>query len=123
MRKVILALVGLLVATIAASAQDSSGQPLKGVNPPIETWPKAPGAGKSGAAKSGKLPGLQAPNYGRRDGGPISTVPGRVTIGTTLPGDIHPIPIDGRPGYGAAVVNGKRVIVDMDSNRVFQTPE
>lgn len=121
MRKRLLSLVGLLLTTVAAVAQDS-GQTLKGVNPPIQAWPIAPGAGKSGAAKSGKLTILQAPNYGPLDGGPSATVPGKVGVGTTLPGDIHPSPIAGRPGYGAAVVNGQRVIVDMNSNRVFQTP-
>jgi hypothetical protein len=26
----------------------------------------------------------------------------------------------GRPGYGTAIVNGRRVIVDLNSHRIFQ---
>ena len=120
MFKVALSLIGLLAATVAALAQDS-GQTLKGVNAPIQAWPTAPG--KLGASKSGKLQILQAPNYGALDGGPVSTIPGKVGVGTTLPGDVHPAPISGRPGYGAAVVNGRHVVVDMNSNQVFQTSD
>jgi hypothetical protein len=37
-----------------------------------------------------------------------------------LPTDITPRPIADRPGYGAVTVNGRRVIVDLNTNRVFQ---
>ena len=45
---------------------------------------------------------------------------GTVTRGTQLPHDVSPTPIPGRPGYGAAIVNGHRAIVDLNTNTVFQ---
>lgn len=118
MRKAILFLAAALAAGTSALAQDS-GQ-LRGVFPPIQAWPTTPG--KTGAGK-GLRPTLTNPDTGPQDGGPIVTVPGNVARGTVLPGDVHPAPIAGRPGFGAAVVNGQRVIVDMNSNTVFQGPD
>ena len=55
-------------------------------------------------------------DYGPLDGGPVVRVPGTVSQGTQLPNDVSPTPIQGRPGYGAAIVNGHRAIVDLNSN-------
>ena len=114
----ILSLAALAALGSPALAQDS-GQ-LRGVYGPVQSWPTAPG--RSGAGKGAK-PTLTNPDPGPLDGGPVATVPGTVRRGTVLPGDIHPAPIAGRPGYGAAIVNGERVIVDMSTNTVFQSPD
>ena len=53
-------------------------------------------------------------------GPPRVTVPGDPVQGQTLPDDVNPTPIAGRPGYGTVVVNGRRAIVDLANNRIFQ---
>jgi hypothetical protein len=47
-------------------------------------------------------------------------VPGDPVQGQILPDDVNPTPIPGRPGYGTVVVNGRRAIVDLVNNRIFQ---
>ncbi len=114
MRKIVVSLVALFGMGTAGFAQDT----LRGVYlPPGPAWPTAPSTVKSGKASK---PTLEAPNYGPLDGGPVVTVPGTVSQGTQLPSDVGPTPIPGRPGYGAAIVNGHRAIVDLNSNSVFQ---
>jgi hypothetical protein len=115
MRKILISLVALFGMGTAGFAQDT----LRGVyQPPGPAWPTAPGAGKSRKASK---PMLEAsPNYGPVDGSPIVTVPGTVSQGTQLPNNVSPTPIPGRPGYGTAIVNGHRAIVDLNSNSVFQ---
>jgi hypothetical protein len=115
MRKILLSLVALFGMGTAGFAQDT----LRGVySPPYgPAWPTAPGAGKSGKASR---PTLEAPNYGPLDGGPVVTVPGTVSQGTQVPNDVSLTPIPGRPGYGAAIVNGHRAIIDLNSNSVYQ---
>jgi len=113
MRKILLSLVALFGMGTAGFAQDT----LRGVYPPPgPAWPGAPGSGKSGKASK---PTLEAPN-GPVDGGPAVTVSGTVGQGTQLPSDVSPTPIPGRPGYGTAIVNGHRAIVDLNSNSVYQ---
>lgn len=108
MRKILLSLVALFGMGTAGFAQDT----LRGVYQPTgPTWPTA--------AKPAKQR-LEAPNYGPLDGGPVVTVPGRVSQGTQLPNDVSPTPIPDRPGYGAAIVNGHRAIVDLNSNSVIR---
>jgi hypothetical protein len=41
-------------------------------------------------------------------------------VGQTLPEGVKPSPIPDRPGYGRAMVNGHRAIIDMNSNRIVQ---
>jgi hypothetical protein len=113
MRKIVFSLVAFFAIGPAGFAQDT----LRGVYPPSgPAWPTAPGAGKSGKASN---PTLEAPNYGPLDGGPVVTVPGTVSQDTQLP-NVSPTPIPGRPGYGAAIVNGHRAIIDLNSNSVYQ---
>lgn len=124
MRMAIVSLAAALAAGVAASALAQDNGQMRGVYPPLQSWPTEaarPGAGK--LAKPSAKPSLEAPKNGPLDGGPIVTIPGKVTRGTVLPGDVHPAPIAGRPGYGAAIVNGQRVIVDTNSNSVFQGPD
>ncbi len=110
MQKIVLSLMALFATGTAGFAQDT----LRGVNqPPGSAWPTAPGPGKP-------KPTLEAPNYGPLDGGPVVTVPGHVSQGTQLPNDVSATPIPGRPGYGAAIVNGRRAIVDLNTNSVYQ---
>jgi hypothetical protein len=110
MRKIVLSLVALFGMGTAGFAQGVYA-------PPGPAWPTAPGSGKS--CKASK-PTLEAPNYGPLDGGPAVTVNGTVSQGTQLPNDVSPTPIPDRPGYGAAIVNGHRAIVDLNSNSVVQ---
>jgi hypothetical protein len=88
-------------------AQD---QTLRGVYAP-PGWTPPP-------AKSGKASG--APDGGAIGNGPRVTISGRATEGTTLPNDVSPAPMSDRPGYGTAIVNGHRTIVDLRNNRIVQ---
>lgn len=92
-------------------AQDQSGG-LRGVYAP-------PGLPSAAPAKSGKST-LSAPNYGAVGNGPRVTVSGEPTQGQLLPNGVNPAPISDRPGYGSAIVNGRRAIIDLNSNRIVQ---
>ena len=61
----------------------------------------------------------------RLDSGPIGdgprvTIVGRAAEGQTLPSNVSPAPISDRPGYGTAIVNGHRSIIDLSNNRIVQ---
>jgi hypothetical protein len=92
-------------------AQDQPGA-LRGVFAP-------PGLPSSAPAKSGK-PTPSAPNYGAVGNGPRVTVSGEPTQGQLLPNGVNPTPISDRPGYGSVIVNGRRAIIDLNSNRIVQ---
>ena len=112
MRKIVLFLVALFGTGPAGFSQDT----LRGVYQPAgPAWPTAHGSGKATSK-----PTLVAPNNGPLDGGPVVTVPGTVGQGTQLPSNVSSTPIPGRPGYGAAIINGHRAIVDLNGNSVFQ---
>ena len=49
-----------------------------------------------------------------------STIVGRAAEGQTLPSNVTPAPISDRPGYGTAIVNGHRSIIDLSNNRIIQ---
>ncbi len=86
-------------------------QTLKGVYAP-------PGSSTFGS--SGKSSGLSGPNIAVGSG-PRVIVPGGDPVqGQLLPSDVTPTPLPDRPGYGAVTVNGRRAIVDLNTNRVFQ---
>jgi Protein of unknown function (DUF1236) len=85
-------------------------QTLKGVYAP----PSAMGAPSKSSS------GLSAPINAPLGGGPRVTVPGDPHRGQTLPDDVSPTPIPDRPGYGTVVVNGRRAIIDLATNRIFQ---
>jgi len=89
------------------------GQQLKGVFAP---------PGMSALGQSGKSSSTSSgPNLGPVGVGPRVLVPGGKPVeGQLLPNDVTPRPIPDRPGYGAVVVNGRRVIVDLNTNRVFE---
>jgi hypothetical protein len=107
MRALIVSCVVLLGAGSLAHAQD---QTLRGVFAPPGTAP---------AAKSGKST-LSAPDIGAVGSGPRVTIFGAATQGQTLPSNVSPAPIPDRPGYGKAIVNGHRVIVDLTNNRIVR---
>jgi hypothetical protein len=88
-------------------AQD---QPLRGVFGPPGLPPPA---------RTGKST-LANPDYGAIGTGPRVTIVGEATQGQTLPAGVHPTPISDRPGYGRAIVNGKRAIIDLSNNRIVQ---
>jgi len=89
------------------------GQPqtLKGVYAP---------PGMSALGQSGKSLTPYGSELGAVGNGPRVTLPNDPAQGQTLPSDVNPRPITDRPGYGSAVINGHRVIVDLNNNRIFQ---
>jgi hypothetical protein len=48
------------------------------------------------------------------------TIVGKAVEGQTLPGNVTPLPMSDRPGYGTAIVNGHRSIIDLSNNRIVQ---
>ena len=71
------------------------------------------------AGKSGK-PASSALDTGAIGNGPRVTIVGRAAEGQTLPSNVTPAPISDRPGYGTAIVNGHRSIIDLSNNRIVQ---
>jgi hypothetical protein len=107
MRALLLFCVALMATESLGYAQD---QPLRGVYAPPGSAPPP--------AKSGKA---TAPDYGGAIGnGPRVTISGSATQGRTLPNGVSPAPLADRPGYGTAIVNGHRTIVDLNNNRIIQ---
>ena len=107
MRALFLFCVPLLAMGSSGYAQDQ----LKGVyNPPGWAPP---------AAKSGK-PASSALDTGAIGNGPRVTIVGGATECQTLPSNVTPAPISDRPGYGTAIVNGHRSIIDLSNNRIIQ---
>ena len=109
MRALLLSCIALLGAGSRGFAQDQPGA-LRGVYAPPGLTPPA---------KSSKST-LSAPGNGAVGNGPRVTVYGEPTRGQTLPNDVNPAPISDRPGYGTAIVNGRRAIIDMSNNRIVQ---
>jgi hypothetical protein len=109
MRALVVSFVALLEMGSLAFAQD---QTLRGVFAP-------PGAAPPAAAKSGK-PAAAALDSGPIGVGPRVTIVGKATEGQTLPSNVSPLPISDRPGYGTAIVNGHRSIIDLSNNRIVQ---
>jgi hypothetical protein len=105
------ALVLFCVAVLATGSSGYAQDQLKGVyNPPGWAPP---------AAKSGK-PASSALDTGAIGNGPRVTIVGGAAEGQTLPSNIAPAPISDRPGYGTAIVNGHRSIIDLSNNRIIQ---
>jgi hypothetical protein len=107
MRALFLFCVALMATGSLGYAQN---QPLRGVYGPPGSAPPPSKFGKASAA----------PDGGAIGNGPRVTISGRATEGTTLPNDVSPAPISDRPGYGTAIVNGHRTIVDLNNNRIVQ---
>jgi hypothetical protein len=108
MRALILSSAALLALGSFACAQD---QTLRGVYNPPGLTPSGKSFGKSG---------LSTPDLGALGEGPRVTIVGGASEGQTLPSGVKPAPIADRPGYGKAIVNGKRAIVDLSNNRIVQ---
>jgi hypothetical protein len=107
MRAPFLFCVTLLAMGSSGYAQDQ----LKGVyNPPGWAAP---------AAKSGK-PAAATLDSGAIGNGPRVTIVGGAAEGNTLPSNVTPAPMSDRPGYGTAIVNGHRSIIDLSNNRIVQ---
>ena len=105
------ALVLSCLATLAIGSPGYAQDQLKGVYQP-PGW-AAP------AAKSGK-PAASGLDSGAIGVGPRITIAGRAAEGQTLPSNVTPAPISDRPGYGTAIVNGHRSIIDLSNNRIVQ---
>jgi Protein of unknown function (DUF1236) len=108
MRPLVLSCIALLSMGSLGYAQD---QTLRGVYGPPGLPPPAKSSGKST---------LSAPDYGALGAGPRVTISGEPVRGQMLPSDVSPTPIPDRPGYGKAIVNGRRAIVDLNTNRIVQ---
>jgi hypothetical protein len=111
MRALVVSFIALLGMGSLGFAQD---QTLRGVYAP-------PGAAPPGA-KSGK-PASSALDSGAIGNGPRVTIAGKATEGQTLPSNITPAPMSDRPGYGTAIVNGHRSIIDLSNNRIIQVTD
>ncbi len=111
MRALVLSFAALIAMGLPGYAQD---QTLRGVYAPPGATPPA--------AKSGKS-SYTAPDYAPVGGYPRVTISGRASRGTLLPNNVNPAPISDRPGYGTAIVNGRRSIVDLSNNRIVQVEE
>lgn len=109
MRPLVLFCVALLGMESLAYAQD---QTLRGVYAP-------PGMGMTPSAPSGAST-FAAPELGAIGVGPRVTISGEAIRGQRLPGDVSPAPIEDRPGYGRAIVNGRRAIIDLNTHRIVQ---
>jgi hypothetical protein len=112
MRALAMSFVALMGTASLGLAQD---QTLRGVFPP-------PGATPPAAAKSGK-PAAAALSASPIGVGPRVTIVGKATEGQTLPSNVSPAPISDRPGYGTAIVNGHRSIIDLSNNRIVQVTD
>ncbi len=110
MREIILSVAVLFGLGSFGYAQNQP-QTLKGVYAP-------PGLPALGAPS--KSSGLTTLSNAPVGGPPRVTVPGDPVQGQTLPDDVNPTPIPDRPGYGTVVVNGRRAIVNLANNRIFQ---
>jgi hypothetical protein len=106
MRPLILSFVALLGMGSLAYAQD---QTLRGVYAPPGMPSTSPGAST-----------LAAPEFGAIGTGPRVTITGEAIRGQRLPSDVAPAPIADRPGYGRAIVNGRRAIIDLNTHRIVQ---
>jgi hypothetical protein len=110
MRALVFPCLAMLTTATVGFAQDQPGA-LRGVyGPPGSTAP---------AAKSGKST-FSSPDNGAIGNGPRITISQDPSRGQMLPSDVRPAPISDRPGYGTAIVNGRRAIVDLNSNRIVQ---
>ncbi len=110
MRALVLSCLALLASGSLGYAQDQPGT-LRGVFAP-------PGLPPS-SLKSGKST-LATPDNGAVGSGPRVTISGEATQGQPLPNGVSPAPMPDRPGFGTAIVNGRRAIIDLSNNRIFQ---
>jgi Protein of unknown function (DUF1236) len=111
MRAIVLSVAVLFGLGSLGYAQNQPGT-LKGVYGP----PGSSALGPPRSSSSNLSPPINAPI----GGGPRVTVQGDPVRGQVLPNDVSPTPIPDRPGYGLVVVNGRRAIVDLNTNRIFQ---
>ena len=112
MRALAVFCVALIGTTSLALAQD---QTLRGVFPP-------PGAAPPAAAKSG-TPAAGALSASPLGVGPRVTIVGKAVEGQALPSGVNPLPMSDRPGFGTAIVNGHRSIIDLSNNRIVQVTD
>ena len=111
MRALVLSFVALMSMSFSGYAQD---QTLRGVYAPPGATPPAAKAGKST---------YTTPDYAPVGGYPRVTISGEAARGTALPSNVSPAPISDRPGYGTAIVNGHRSIIDLSNNRIVQVQD
>jgi hypothetical protein len=121
MRRFVLSLVILVGAAFAGYAQKDPGT-LQGVyGAPLSAPGKLQGVfGSPQSAPPAPLSSTLSAPDDAPEGGPTVSLPGHAAVGQSLPEGVNPTPIQGRPGYGRAVVNGRPAVIDMGDNRIVQ---
>ena len=124
MRAIIPYVIVLSGLGLAAGHAQNQPQSLKGVYAP----PGMSGLGSSpvrGRRVWGRPASRRRPfpprTWARSASASGSSCPESPGRGDTLPQDVTATPIPDRPGYGAVTVNGRRVIVNLNTNRIVQT--
>jgi hypothetical protein len=107
MRALHLAVMGSLLAIPSVCHSQDNGPVGSRVGPNLESSPAQPGS-SLGAPPNGPL--LSA--------GPTAGYTGSVTPGEVVPQNVPLTPHPG--GFGSAFVNGHRVLVDPNSNRIIR---
>jgi hypothetical protein len=111
----------------SSTAAGLGSAPLAGVYGPgesglLQTPALPPASGIYGPGESG-VPApttTSTPSSGYSDNGPAVLVPGAAGLGQRLPYGVTASPMDDRPGYGTAVVNGRRAIINQSTNQIVQ---
>jgi hypothetical protein len=121
MRRFVLSLVILVGAGFAGYAQKEPAT-LQGVfGAPLSAPGNLRGVyGSPQSAPAAPLSSTLSAPDNAPERGPTVSLPGSPAVGQSLPEGVNPTPIQGRPGYGRAQVNGRPAIIDMGDNRIVQ---
>jgi hypothetical protein len=121
MRRFVLSLVILVGAGFAGYAQQEPAT-LQGVfGAPLSAPGNLRGVyGSPQSAPAAPLSSTLSAPDNAPERGPTVSLPGSPAVGQSLPEGVNPTPIQGRPGYGRAQVNGRPAIIDMGDNRIVQ---
>lgn len=111
MRPLDVLLVASMLAIPSAGYAQDDPTATRGVFAPSQ--PAVPRPGQSTFTVPGRAP-VAIPAQ------PAVAVPGPASPGQFLPSIIIPTPIPGQPGYGSAMVNGRRAIIEQGTNRIVQ---
>jgi hypothetical protein len=104
-----------VIAAVLAIPSVANAQDSRGVGGPV--------GGKVGADLNASSPATATPSVGHPYGSPPQGGPHAGFAGSLAPGQVVPqnVVITPRPGgTGSAVINGRRVLVDPNTNRVLR---
>ncbi len=121
MQRLITSLLILLGISSVSVAQNNSGA-LRGVyGPPSSTAGQLGGVYGPSSSAPGALPGVYgASRSGSAILGPVISLPGTIEEGQTLPAGVNSESLPDRPGFGSAMINGHRAIIDQSDNHVVE---